>query len=204
LDRGPIRPKRVVMAWLKRTISILLLAAAVAVALATAFSNHSDDYGKVPLPQGGAVHLPQGKVVVFYSQPADASDQVSVPFRFQVVPAAGGSPVSASSANGAASGITGERSQTIGELGAVAKLKVPSAGEYVVSASANLPPGAASLEFGTSAEDAVLQRWHLLAGLVIAAFLIALIPVPRSRRRRRDEAGAPSGWSSDPRAPYVG
>jgi hypothetical protein len=192
------------MAWLKRTISILLVAAAVALALATGFSNHSDDYGKVPLPQGGAVHLPQGKVVVFYSQPAGPSDQVSVPFSFQVVPVAGGAPVSASTQNGTASDITGERSQTIGELGAVAKLQVPSAGEYVVSASGNLAAGTASLEFGTSAGDAVLQRWHLLAGLVIAAILIALIPVPRSRRRWEDETGAPGGWSSDPRAPYAG
>jgi hypothetical protein len=192
------------MAWLKRTISILLLVAAVAVALATAFSNHSDDYGKVPLPQGGQVHLPQGKVVVFYSQPAGASDQVTVPFSFQVIPAAGGAPVSVSTENGTASDITGERSQTIGELGAVAKLRVPSAGEYVVSASGNLAAGSAALEFGTSAEDAVLQRWHLLAGLVLAAILIALIPVPRSRRRWEDGTGAPSGWSSDPRSPYAG
>ena len=108
-----------------------------------------------------------------------------------------------STENGTASDITGERSQTIGELGAVAKLQVPSAGEYVVSASANLAPGAASLEFGTSAENAVLQRWHLLAGLVLAAILIALIPVPRSKRRLEGEA-EPNGWSSDPRAPYVG
>src|SRR4051812_16059922 len=109
-DGGPIAPKQVVVAWLKHTISILLLASAVVVALATAFSNHSDDYGKVPLPQGGAVHLPQGKVVVFYSQPAGASDQVTVPFSFQVLPAAGGSPVSVSTENGTASDITGERS----------------------------------------------------------------------------------------------
>jgi hypothetical protein len=203
LEGGPIRPKLVVMAWLKRTVSILLLGAAVAVALATAFSNHSDDYGKVPLPQGGAVHLPQGKVVVFYSQPADASDQVTVPFSLQVAPAGGGVPVPVSTDTGTTSDIEGDRSQTIGELGAVAKLRVPSAGNYVVSASGDLPPGAASLEFGTNAGDAVLRRWHLLAGLVLASILIALIPVPRSKRRWEDEA-EPSGWSSDPRAPYVG
>jgi hypothetical protein len=192
------------MAWLKRTISILLLAAAVAVALATAFSNHSDDYGRVPLPQGGAVHLPEGKVIVFYGQPAGASDQATVPFSFQVVPAAGGAPVPVSTENGTTSEIDVVGSQTIGEIGAVAKLRVPSAGEYAVSAGGNLAPGTASLEFGTNAEDAVLQRWHLLAGLVLGAILVALIPVPRSKRRREDGTGAPSGWSSDPRAPYAG
>jgi hypothetical protein len=192
------------MAWLKRTISILLLVAAVAVALATAFSNHSDDYGKVPLPPGGAVHLPEGKVVVFYDQPGNSSDPTAAPFSFQVTPAAGGAPVPVSTETGAASEITGDRSQAIGELGAVAKLQVPSAGDYVVSASGNLAPGSSSLEFGTNAGDAVLRRWHLLAGLVLAAILIALIPVPRSKRRWEDGTGAPSGWSSDPRAPYAG
>src|SRR5215204_5256407 len=59
------------MRWLKSIVSVGLLVGAAAVALVTAFSDHSDDYGKVPLPQGGIVHLPKGKVTVFYSQPGD-------------------------------------------------------------------------------------------------------------------------------------
>jgi hypothetical protein len=194
------------MRWLKPLISIGLLVAAVAIALSTAFSGHSADYGKVPLPQGGIVHLPKGEVVVFYDQLGNGSDspEVSVPFAFQVVPAGGGTPVPVSSDNGAPSADAVQRSQTIGELGSVAKLDVPSAGNYVVSASSNLAAGSSFLKFGTNPGNAVLQRWHLLAGLLLASILIALIPVPRSKKRWGDEGGAPSGWSSDSRAPYAG
>ncbi|HEX3563430.1 MAG TPA: hypothetical protein VHU24_11375 [Solirubrobacterales bacterium] len=196
------------MRWLKHTVSILLLVSAAAVALATGLSNHSDDYGRVPLPQGGMVHLPEGKVTVFYSQLGDSSDpaQQDGQFGFQVVPAGGGSPIPVSSdvGVGVESADAVQSSQTIGDLGAVAKLEVPSSGDYVVSASSNLAPGSSSLEFGTNAGSALLQRWHLLAGLLIAAILITLIPTPRPRRRWDDEGGAPSGWSSDPRAPYAG
>jgi hypothetical protein len=49
------------MRWLKNTISLLLVLAAVAVVIATVLSEHSDDYGVVTLPQGGAVSLPEGR-----------------------------------------------------------------------------------------------------------------------------------------------
>jgi hypothetical protein len=196
------------MRWLKSLISIGLLLAAVAIALSTAFSGHSDDYGKVPLPQGGVVHLPEGKVIVFHNQVANGSDparQAGSAYTFQVVPVGGGMPVPVSSENGALTADAVQRSETIGELGAVAKLDVPNAGDYVVSASSNLVAGTAVLEFGTNAATAVSQRWHLLAGLVLASILIALIPVPRRPKRRwEDEEGTPSGWSSNPRAPYAG
>jgi hypothetical protein len=195
------------MRWLKHTVSVLLLVAAAAVALATALSDHSDDYGQVPLPQGGLVHLPKGKVTVFYDQPGNGSDpaqQGSGQFGFQVIPAGGGSPVPVASGRGAESADAVQQSEAIGELGAVAKLDVPSSGDYVVSASSNLQSGSSFLTFGTNAGAALLQRWHLLAGLVIAAILLALIPVPRPRKRWEDEGGTPSGWSSDPRAPYAG
>jgi len=39
------------MRWLKRTISILMLLGAAGIALAIGFSNHSDEYGQVSLPQ---------------------------------------------------------------------------------------------------------------------------------------------------------
>ena len=123
------------MRWLKHTVSLLLLVAAVAVTLGTVFSNHSDDYGKVPLPQGGVVHLPQGKVVVFYRQAGGGADGgPAAPLTFQVTRVADGAPVPVSADNGATIANADQRSETIGELGAVAKLDVPSAGSYVVSA----------------------------------------------------------------------
>ena len=60
------------MRWLKHMLTVGLLLAAAVVALATVFSDHSDDYGKVALPSGGVVHLPKGTVTVFYSR--DGSD----------------------------------------------------------------------------------------------------------------------------------
>jgi hypothetical protein len=193
--------------WLKNILVIGLLLAAVAVALATGFSDHSDDYGQTPLPQGGVVHLPQGKVTVFYSQLGDGNDPISrvmAPFVFQVTPVGGGAPVPVSSQGNAQSAEAVERSETPGELGAVAKLDVPSAGSYVVSAGGAAPAGISSLEFGTNAGSALAKRWRLLAGLLGAAILVALIPVPRSKRRWEDPSGPASGWSSNPRAPYAG
>ena len=193
------------MRWLKHTVSLLLLVAAVAVTLGTVFSNHSDDYGKVPLPQGGVVHLPQGKVVVFYRQAGGGADGApAAPLTFQVTRVEGGAPVPVSADNGATIANADQRSETIGELGAVAKLDVPSAGSYVVSAGGAAAPGISSLEFGTNAGSALAKRWRLLAGLLGAAILVALIPVPRSKRRWEDPSGPASGWSSNPRAPYAG
>lgn len=193
------------MRWLKHTVSFLLLVAAVAVTLGTVFSNHSDDYGKVPLPQGGVVHLPQGEVVVFYRQAGGGSDGgPAAPLTFQVMRVADGAPVPVSADNGATIANADQRSETIGELGAVAKLDVPSAGSYVVSAGGAGAPGTSSLEFGTNAGSALAKRWRLLAGLLGAAILVALIPVPRSKRRWEDPSGPASGWSSNPRAPYAG
>jgi hypothetical protein len=206
-DNGPIVPIEKPMRWLKNVISLLLLLAAVAVALATAFSDHSDDYGQVPLPPGGVVHLPEGKVVVYLSQLGDGADptqQGSIPLGFQVVSVNGGVPVAASAGGGAQSPTAVQRSETVGELGAVAKLDVPSAGDYAVSGTTNLPAGSAFLKFGTNAGAAVVARWHLLAGLLIGAILIGLIPTPRPKRRRQDDSDAPAGWSSNPRAPYAG
>jgi hypothetical protein len=191
--------------WLKNILAVGLLLTAVGVALATMLSDHTADYGQVPLPQGGTVRLPQGKVVVYYSQlgNSDPISQVAVPLAFQVVPAGGGQPVPASSQNGATSVDTAQRSETVGELGAVAKLDVPSAGDYTVVAATNVQPGSTSLKFGTNAGAALLAKWKLLAGLVGVAILLTLIPTPKPKRRWEDEGGAPTGWSSDSRAPYA-
>jgi hypothetical protein len=195
------------MRWLKHTISVLLLLVAVGVVLATVFSDHSDDYGQVTLPQGGTVHLPKGKVTVFYRQLGDNSDpikQIGGGIAFRVAPARGGPPIAMTMDNGQTSGVAVTRSETIGELGAIAKLDVPASGDYLVSGSTNLAPGTSFLEFGTNAGSAVLQRWKLLAGLLLGALLLAIIPVPRSGRHWEDPGGEPTGWSSDPRAPYAG
>src|SRR6478672_966059 len=112
------------MRWLKHTISLLMVLAAAGVALATVLSDHSDDYGQVPLPQGGVVQLPKGTVTIFYSQLGDSSDPIrplSSPLTIQVVPAGGGTPVAMTAANGSPQSVTATRSETIGELGAVAK-----------------------------------------------------------------------------------
>ena len=192
------------MRWLKHTISTILLLVAVGVVLATVFSDHSDDYGQASLPRGGTVHLPEGKVTVFYREPADASQpgQNAGGFAFNVVPAHGGPPVDMSLANEGTTDLSTTRSETIGEHGALAKLDVPVAGDYVVSGRTNLAAGTSFLEFGTNAASAVRDRWKLIAGLLLGALLVALIPVPRPSGRHWE--GDSGGWSSDPRAPYAG
>jgi hypothetical protein len=196
------------MRWLKHLISLGLLIAAVAVALAVGLSDHSADYGKVSIPPGGTVHLPDGKVIVYFRQPGDATDPntpMSIQLTFQVT-SASGVPVPITNDNGAGSvNIDSvQRSEKIGQLGSVAKLHVPASGDYVVSGNVGAAAEGASLEFGTNAGAALLAKWHLLAGLLLGAFLVALIPVPKHRRRWEDQAGPPRGWSSDPRAPYAG
>src|SRR5436190_5794646 len=193
------------MRWLKHTISLVLIAAAAVIALATVFSDHSGDYGTVSLPQGGTVHLPKGTVTVYYRvQGGPSDDAQNTGFSFQVVPAQGGEPLPLGSTSETSdNGLV--RSESIGDIGAAAKVKVPSTGSYVVSGSSTAAPGSAFLDFGTNAATAVLHRWKLLAGLLFGALVLSLIPVPRSGRRRHDEpAGEPVGWSSNPRAPYAG
>jgi hypothetical protein len=191
------------MRWLKHSLTVLLVLAVAGIVLATLFSGHSDDYGRVDLPQGGTVHLPKGKVTVFDSLNTDASqlggggDGIT----FQVAPAGGGPPLGMTRDQGQTSELQVQRSETVGELGAIGKLDVPEAGDYLISGSTDIPPGTATIEFGTNAGQALLDRWKLIAGLLAAALVLTIIPVPRSGRRRRD--GEPH-WSSDPRAPYAG
>jgi hypothetical protein len=196
------------MRWLKHTLFVVLLVVAGGVALATLFSDHSKEYGTVALPSGGTVHLPKGKVTVFYSVDGTVSaDQQSGGLAFQAIPVAGGPPVGMSSAGGSISAEGTQRSEVIGEHGAIAKLDVPADGEYRIVAATDLPPGVASLDFGTDVATALAAKWKLLAGLVGAAFLVSLIPVPRSRRRdpaSSSSASTSTEWSSTPRAPYAG
>ena len=193
------------MRWIKQITVPLLLLAAFAVALATVFSDHADDYGTVSLPQGGMVELPSGTVKVFYEEGDDArarTAQLTAPLSFEVIPAGGGAPIeeTPTTKSGNAEFET-ERSADVGSPGSVADLEVPAEGSYLVTGSSGQPAGVSSLTFGTDPLGAVLRHWKLLAGLLIAAVLVALVPLPR--RRPHDEAAGPSGWSSDPTAPYA-
>ena len=192
------------MRWLKHTISVVLVLVAVGIVLVTALSDHSGDYGRVSLPQGGTVHLPEGKVTVYFRVRGgfDPGGPTTSGLSFAVTPAQGGAPIAMALANGETSGVAVTRSETIGELGSVAKLNVPAAGDYLVHGTTDLQPGAAHLDFGTNAGASLLERWKLLAGLVLGALLLSLIPVPRSGRHWEDGAGEPH-WSSDPRSPYA-
>jgi hypothetical protein len=195
------------MRWLKHTLATCLVIAAVAVALATAFSEHSDDYGAVPLPQGGAVELPAKTVTVFYEEPGTGANSIHEPTglgSFRVTPADGGPPLPIRpTGGGSETEVMVQRSETIGELGAVAKIDVPEDGSYILSGRLTQLSASSSLTFGTSAGQAVLDRWRLLAGLIGGALLVSLIPVPRHRKRWGSEEDEPVGWSSDPTAPYA-
>src|SRR5262245_43320298 len=146
------------MRWLKHLIPIGLVVAAVAIAISTGLSDHQSDYGSVTLPEGGTLQLPEGELVIFYDEPGrdkNTIEQVPVPVSFQVVPAGGGAPLALASADGGPALSSVQRSETIGELGAVAKLEVPRAGLYTVSGQSGREAGVSSLSFGTNAGAAL-------------------------------------------------
>jgi hypothetical protein len=192
------------MRWIKNISVPLLALAAFAFAIATVFTDHAADYGTVHLPQGGIVELPSGTVTVFYREGDEApgpTAQLSAPLRFQVIPAGGGDPLEETpTAKSGNDELETVRSADVGSPGSVADIEVPVEGSYLVSGSSGQPAGASYLTLGTDPLGAVLRRWKLLAGLLIAAALVALVPI---RRRHQADAAGPSGWSSDPTAPYA-
>lgn len=190
------------MRWFKRTVSTLLLLVAFGLILAIGFSDHSNDYGRVSLPQGGTVHLPEGKVTVFdrvRGKTSEMEDNTAA-VAFQVEPVGGGEPIAIKLENGDVSDTQVQRRESIGEFGALARLDVPKSGDYRVTGRTDLAPGTVYLDFGTNSGRALLDHWKLIAALVLGALLLTLIPVPRSRRWQ--DAADPA-WSSDPRAPYA-
>jgi hypothetical protein len=193
------------MRWIKHITVPLLVLAAFAVGIATVFSDHAADYGTVSLPEGGVVELPSGTVKVFYKEvgePPAPTDKLSAPLSFEVIPAGGGVPLEETpTAREGNAELETQRSTDVGSPGSVADIEVPADGSYLVRGSSGQPAGASYLTFGTDPLGAVVRRWKLLAGLLIASALVALIPMPR--RRPHDEAAGPSGWSSDPTAPYA-
>src|SRR3954454_23049099 len=121
-DNGPILPMCGPMGWLKHLLTLGLLLAATAVVVATAFSSHSGDYGKVALPAGGVVHLPKGTVTVY-----EPEGRVGIDFEITTV--AGGAPLPIKSAGGTIEANGVQRSEVVGEHGAVAKGAVPAGGD---------------------------------------------------------------------------
>ena len=105
-----------------------LLLAAAAVTLGTLFSDHSAQYGEVGLPSGGMVHLPSGTVTVFLGTSGETQDGAAPGTQglaFQVIPAAGGNALPMSSAGGSISAEGTQRSEVIGEHGAIAQGRRP-------------------------------------------------------------------------------
>src|SRR5262249_35513776 len=122
------------MRWLKNTTVALLLAAAAAIALATALGDHSDDYGQVSLTQGGRVQLPRGTVRVSYRAPGESAgnSQLANPLSPQIVPAGGGAPLRESTDNGTGDLVLASN-EDVSTLGAHADVDVPVAGAYAVA-----------------------------------------------------------------------
>jgi hypothetical protein len=189
------------MQAVKRIVPTLLGVAIATVVLFTLFSNHESDYGRVPLPPGGTVELPEGTVKIFFEEAGSASDsRLAAPLSFQVSPSGGGGPLALEPTSKSGTSETQvQRSEDVTSLGAVAKLNVPEEGTYVVRGGSPALAGSA-LSFGTDPLTAVGRRWQLLAILLGAGVLIALIPLPRGGSGAAAES---TGWSSDPRSPYA-
>lgn len=169
------------MQWLKRVVPKLLVVAALAVVIGTLFSGHDSEYGTVTLPKGGVVALPEGTTKVFIDEGSaqKGGHRLSSPLRFEVTPLNGGAALTKDPATNEGSGEAQvERSEGIASKGAVASVEVPSAGDYRISGGleSNTP---ATLTFGTDAFMAVVGKWKLCGGLLAAAFLFSLIPVPK-------------------------
>jgi hypothetical protein len=165
---------------LKQMLFWGLLIAAAGVVAVTALGDHESDYGSVNVPPGGTVELPKGTVKIFYEDGAALGNQLAVPIRFEVLPAAGGTPLTQKSTTGSSTGVGTQRSEDVISRGSVAELDVPSEGDYVVRGGLGAGPGV--LSFGTDPFTAVTRKWRLLLGLLGAGLLVSLLPAPRTRR----------------------
>jgi hypothetical protein len=180
---------------LKRMLFWALVIAAFAVAIVTWLGDHQADFGTVSLPPGGTVTLPKGEVEVFFEERTASADpnRLAAPLVFQVVPAAGGAPLTDKDNPAQAGSAQTQRSEDVISHGSVATYDVPEEGDYIASGGSAASPGA--LEFGTDAFHAVLRTWHLWGGLLVAAFIVTLLPTPHTRR------SPDAGWAAgDPYA----
>ena len=174
---------------LKRIAFWCLLIAAFAIALTTAMGDHEAEHGSLTLPPGGTVELPEGTVKVFYDEGGEVQTgaKLSAPVRFQVVPAAGGPPLTDQTGPAQATGVETQRSEDVISRGSVAELDVPADGAYVVTGTTGAAtPGV--IKFGTDPFSAVIDRWRLLGGLLAAALVLAFIPAPRTRQSGQSDA----------------
>lgn len=199
------------MSFLRRLFPTLLVLGAVVVILVTLFTDHTDEYAKAELPGSDQVSLPAGGVKVFFNEHggrlSDDDHNLEEPLSFQVVPVAGGKPVTIepTTDDGTAEAM-GTRSQAIGSAGAVADLEVPSAGDYRVSGSFGASAG--TIEFGESPFSAVLKEWKIWCGMLFLALVISMIPVDRVGRRTGDGAAEdarsiPAGGPTITETPYT-
>jgi hypothetical protein len=186
---------------LKKLLPPALVLAAFAVAIATLLTDHSDAYGTVALPAGGALELPEGQATVFVEEPGsiDGSNELSLPLRFEVYPAGGGAPLpKEATGKESTSTVFNKRSQEMGEAGSVAEVDVPAAGTYLVSGrfgkdgplDASVP---VELEFGDDPFSALARKSTLLAILLGGAILIWLLPMPRYRQQHWQDEIAEQG-----------
>jgi hypothetical protein len=187
------------MQWLKRVVPKLLVVAAFAVTIVVLVTDHRAEYGTVALPQGGLVQLPEGTVKVFVDEPQQPGDprDLSSPLSFDVTPVGSSAALAKNPEVQENSRQLTKRSEAIGSKGAVASIDAPSSGAYRVSGGfAEATPGA-SLSFGTDGFMAVIDRWKILAGLLLGAFLLTLIPVP-SRGSSYEASAGEAGGGSEP------
>jgi hypothetical protein len=172
-----------VMQFLQRILPPILVIAAVAVLLATFFSDHKSDYGSITLPQGGVVDLPEGKSTIYAGEiainPTADPTQVTGTSVFTIAPVDGGAPAKLLPPEGDETSIA-QSTEALTNRGALASVDAPKAGEYEVSGGIG---NIASIEFtfGRSSFAAVVDRWMLWGGLLLAAIVIALLPKPRHR-----------------------
>ena len=195
------------MQWLKRIVPKLMVVAAFAVVIVALVSDHTAQYGAVPLPQGGVVQLPAGTVKVFVDEPQQPGDprELSSVLAFDVTPVGGGAALPKDATVETNNEQLSKRSEAIGSKGAVATLDVPTAGAYRIRGGFAQATAGASLSFGTDAFMAVLDKWKLWGGLLVAAFLISLIPVPKRDTSYELSGGSESSSYQPPRFnPYNG
>ncbi len=177
---------------LRRILPTLLALAAAAVILVALFSDHRDEYGQVELPRGGVVSLPAGTAKVFATEQGGQRDahNLAAALSIRVAPVGSGAPLAIEPTTPESTpDALATRSQAIAAAGAVADVEVPAAGEYAVSGEMGEFP--TTLRFGETPFTAALGEWKLWGGMLLAAFLISLIPVDRVGRRTGSGATEP-------------
>ena len=150
-------------------------------------------------------------MTVYYSQDGSISEQQqNGGLAFQAIPVAGGDPIAMSSAGGSISAEGTQRSEVIGEHGAIAKLDVPADGDYRIVAATDLQPGSAIPRLRNQFSDGRRGQVEAARRPGGGSLRDRADPDAPARRRSQDDpetpgaSGTPTEWSSTPRAPYAG